>query len=272
MARVPINRRILTCDCREIEISGDTAINLSDDTVFQFLSEECEGSSPVSSIDDDGGDYGEMEDEDENENRGALDEIFWETQNQLLQVSSCFFVFWMFIFVLYFTEQKFFEELGIENSKCVFRWIFLLMDNDFELQRILRDSCFTKLKGQQNQNHILKLNLIKSSLISFAFLNSYLSYCYFFCFFCSLRFAEQVLWNLESETSRRKHWRKHNNPACAAAAEPPINVTGNAWWRRFAAASRMPGLIVLFASPNGRVRPIYPQVIPLYLIIHIISI
>lgn len=96
MARVPINRRILMCDSREIEFSGDAAINLSDDTVFQFLSEECEGLSPPSSIDDDA-DYEDMEDGNENENRGAVDENFWETQHQLLQVSLFFLNFLFFL-------------------------------------------------------------------------------------------------------------------------------------------------------------------------------
>lgn len=89
MARVPINHRILTCDSREIEFPGDTAINLSDDTVFQFLSEECEGLSPASSIDDDEDDE-EKENVNENGNRSAEDDNFWETQHQLLQVSLCF--------------------------------------------------------------------------------------------------------------------------------------------------------------------------------------
>jgi uncharacterized protein (TIGR01615 family) len=85
MARVPINNRILMmCDSREIESSGELAINLSDDTVFQFLSEEFESTSPASSVDDDEEDE-EKEHENENENRGAEDDNFWETQQQLLQ-------------------------------------------------------------------------------------------------------------------------------------------------------------------------------------------
>lgn len=83
MARVPKNHRILTCDGRESEFSGETAINLSDDTVFQFLSEECE---VLSSCFDD---YAEDEKENQNEDGspGAEDDSFWETQHQLLQVS-----------------------------------------------------------------------------------------------------------------------------------------------------------------------------------------
>ncbi|KAI3456257.1 hypothetical protein Pfo_012920 [Paulownia fortunei] len=88
MAKVPINHRILTCESREIEFSVEPAINLSDDTVFQFLSEECEGSSPVSSIDDHEDDE-EKENQNENENTGAGDDNFWETQHQLLQSTIC---------------------------------------------------------------------------------------------------------------------------------------------------------------------------------------
>lgn len=87
MARVPINHRILTCDCRETEVSGDPAINLSDDTVFQFLSEEFEAmSSPASSFDEND-EEDEKENEIEDENRSVADDRFWENQHQLLQVS-----------------------------------------------------------------------------------------------------------------------------------------------------------------------------------------
>ncbi|KAK6149924.1 hypothetical protein DH2020_017449 [Rehmannia glutinosa] len=88
MARVPINHRILTCDSREIEFSGEPAINLSENTVFQFLSEECEGLSPASSIDDNENDDDE-EKENENENRCAENDNFWETQHDLLQSTLC---------------------------------------------------------------------------------------------------------------------------------------------------------------------------------------
>lgn len=88
MARVPINHRILTCHGWGSEFSGDTTINLSDDTVFQFLSEECEGLSPASSIDDDDADDDGKENHNENENPSAEDDDFWETQHQLLQVRS----------------------------------------------------------------------------------------------------------------------------------------------------------------------------------------
>lgn len=87
MARVPKNHRILTCDGRETEFSGETTINLSDDTVFQFLSEECEG---LSSIFDDDADDDEKENQNENEIRDAEGDNFWETQHQLLQVSIFF--------------------------------------------------------------------------------------------------------------------------------------------------------------------------------------
>lgn len=85
MGRVSKSHRILTCDGRESELSGETAINLSDDTVFQFLSEESEGLSCIFDDDDD-----EKENQDDNEIRCAEDDSFWETQHQLLQVSFCF--------------------------------------------------------------------------------------------------------------------------------------------------------------------------------------
>ncbi|XP_051128748.1 uncharacterized protein LOC127249793 [Andrographis paniculata] len=91
MSRVRNHNRILTCDGREIEFSGESAINLSDDTVFQFLSEECEGSSPVSSIDGVSNDEEETGNEDENgnEDRGTEVDNYWETQHELLQSTIC---------------------------------------------------------------------------------------------------------------------------------------------------------------------------------------
>ncbi|KAL1560236.1 hypothetical protein AAHA92_10476 [Salvia divinorum] len=83
MARVPINHRILTCDARESDFSGETTINLSDDTVFQFLSEECEGPSSIFEDDD------EKENQNENESTGEEDDNFWDTQHQLLQSTIC---------------------------------------------------------------------------------------------------------------------------------------------------------------------------------------
>lgn len=84
MARVRMNHRILTFDNREIEFSGDAAaLNLSD-TVFEFLDDESQGSSPES-ISDNICDESEAED-DENEKK---DIDFWETQHQLLQATLC---------------------------------------------------------------------------------------------------------------------------------------------------------------------------------------
>nr|GLL24118.1 uncharacterized protein LOC109158628 [Ipomoea trifida] len=84
MARVPINHRILAFDNREIEFSGDVAINLSD-TVFEFLDDEGQGSSPES-ISDNICD----ESDDENEKKDSADDSdFWETQHQLLQATLC---------------------------------------------------------------------------------------------------------------------------------------------------------------------------------------
>ena len=94
MSRVPINHRILTCDGRESDLSGETTVNLSDDTVFQFLSEECEG---LSNIFDDYADDDEKENENENENPEAEDDNFWETQHQLLQVSFFLLKFSLFL-------------------------------------------------------------------------------------------------------------------------------------------------------------------------------
>ncbi|GER56095.1 hypothetical protein STAS_33807, partial [Striga asiatica] len=85
MARVPISHRILTCHGRETEFSVEPAINLSDDTVFQFLSEEYEGLSPESCLED----VYERESDDENENRSDSDDNFWENQHALLQSTLC---------------------------------------------------------------------------------------------------------------------------------------------------------------------------------------
>ncbi|KAL3820469.1 hypothetical protein ACJIZ3_006374 [Penstemon smallii] len=79
MARVPINHRILRCESNEIEYSGESAINLSD-TVFEFLSEECEGSSPASSVNEIENDDEEKENRNENEAGNDLEDIFWEKQ------------------------------------------------------------------------------------------------------------------------------------------------------------------------------------------------
>ncbi|KAK3007144.1 hypothetical protein RJ639_016701 [Escallonia herrerae] len=85
-ARVPMIHRILTCDGRETELSGDPAMTLSD-TVFGFLEQESEG-SPESM------DYGDHEDESEEgqkENLANLEDnkSFWENQRELLQATLC---------------------------------------------------------------------------------------------------------------------------------------------------------------------------------------
>ncbi|KAK3010251.1 hypothetical protein RJ639_010823, partial [Escallonia herrerae] len=85
-ARVPMSRRILTCDGRETELSGDPAMTLSD-TVFGFLEQEWEG-SPESM------EYGDPEDESEEgqkENLASLEDnkSFWENQHELLQATLC---------------------------------------------------------------------------------------------------------------------------------------------------------------------------------------
>lgn len=84
MGRVPINHRILSCNCRETEVSGDPAINLSDDTVFQFLSEEFEGTLSPARIFNENDEDHEKENEIKDENRSTED-CFWEEQHQLLQ-------------------------------------------------------------------------------------------------------------------------------------------------------------------------------------------
>ncbi|KAL3851321.1 hypothetical protein ACJIZ3_013203 [Penstemon smallii] len=86
MVRVSINHRILRCDSQEIELPGEPAMNLSD-TVFEFLSDESQGSSPVSFNDD-------FEDDDDKENQnengnGNVEDNFWENQHQLLQATIC---------------------------------------------------------------------------------------------------------------------------------------------------------------------------------------
>ncbi|KAL6546604.1 hypothetical protein OROMI_022325 [Orobanche minor] len=86
MAKIPTSHRILTCRSPKIEFSVEPAINLSDDTVFQFLSEECGGLSPASSIDD------QIEDDEERENENGNpcveNDDFWVTQHQLLQPTT----------------------------------------------------------------------------------------------------------------------------------------------------------------------------------------
>ncbi|KAL3627785.1 hypothetical protein CASFOL_029148 [Castilleja foliolosa] len=84
MARNPINHRILTCHSREIVFAAEPAINLSDDTVFEFLTRESDGPSPASSIELDN-----FEDDEENENRCAVNDNFWENQHELLQSTLC---------------------------------------------------------------------------------------------------------------------------------------------------------------------------------------
>lgn len=82
-----MSHRILAFDNQEIEFSGDVAINLSD-TVFEFLDDEGQGSSPES-ISDNICDESEAEDDENNEKKDSVDDTdFWETQHQLLQVSS----------------------------------------------------------------------------------------------------------------------------------------------------------------------------------------
>ncbi|XP_059291685.1 uncharacterized protein LOC132045160 [Lycium ferocissimum] len=86
MARRPLIQRILTCDNRETDFSGDYAINISD-TVFSFLDEDGQGSS-LESVSDDV--YVEDENEEkDNSTENVEDNQFWETQHQLLQAVLC---------------------------------------------------------------------------------------------------------------------------------------------------------------------------------------
>ncbi|KAL3345302.1 hypothetical protein AABB24_024320, partial [Solanum stoloniferum] len=88
MARKPLNHRILTWDHREFEISGEPAINNSD-TVFSFLDEEVQSSSPES-INDDVYVNNRDDEDDDNENKENVeDNQFWENQRQLLQSVLC---------------------------------------------------------------------------------------------------------------------------------------------------------------------------------------
>ncbi|MCE3050011.1 hypothetical protein HAX54_046286 [Datura stramonium] len=89
MARRPLNHRILTWDNRESDISGEPAINNSD-TVFSFLDEEDQSSSPESVNDDVYVKNGDGEEDEENENKENVGgNQFWETQHQLLQAVLC---------------------------------------------------------------------------------------------------------------------------------------------------------------------------------------
>ncbi|XP_075524296.1 uncharacterized protein LOC142556700 [Primulina tabacum] len=90
MSRIRINHRILSYKIGElVELSGDPGINLSD-TVFEFLSEESDRLSSVSTSFDD---EEEQEQDNENENNNINgnakddDKNSWETQLQLLQAT-----------------------------------------------------------------------------------------------------------------------------------------------------------------------------------------
>uniref|UniRef100_M1CWS1 Uncharacterized protein n=1 Tax=Solanum tuberosum TaxID=4113 RepID=M1CWS1_SOLTU len=85
MARKPLNHRILTWDHREIEISGEPTINNSD-TVFSFLDEEVQSSSPESINDDV---YVNNRDDEDDDKENVEDNQFWENQHQLLQSVLC---------------------------------------------------------------------------------------------------------------------------------------------------------------------------------------
>ncbi|KAJ8545523.1 hypothetical protein K7X08_018106 [Anisodus acutangulus] len=86
MAGRPLSHWILTWDNRESEISGEPALNNSD-TVFSFLDEEGQSSSPESVNDDVYVKKGNQDEDEENEN--IEDNQFWEMQHQLLQAVLC---------------------------------------------------------------------------------------------------------------------------------------------------------------------------------------
>ncbi|XP_016444266.1 uncharacterized protein LOC107769553 [Nicotiana tabacum] len=87
MARRPLSHRILTWDNRETDFSGEPAINNSD-TVFSFLDEEAQSSSPES-VNDDVYVRDQDEDEEKETNENVENNKFWETQHQLLQAVLC---------------------------------------------------------------------------------------------------------------------------------------------------------------------------------------
>ncbi|CAH9123608.1 unnamed protein product [Cuscuta epithymum] len=91
MGRVPMNSRILTFDNRGLEFSGDVAINLSGNTVFEFLDDDQgQWSSPGSTCDEIWDESEEVGDEDERkDNVEDIDNCFWEAQQQLLQATLC---------------------------------------------------------------------------------------------------------------------------------------------------------------------------------------
>ncbi|XP_073027735.1 uncharacterized protein [Primulina eburnea] len=91
MARIPVKHRILMGgSSSEIESPGDpVAIDFSD-TVFEFLSQESEGSSLASSIDHEEEEDEEGENRNETGNGNAEDnDCFFETQHRLLQGIIC---------------------------------------------------------------------------------------------------------------------------------------------------------------------------------------
>ncbi|VFQ89042.1 unnamed protein product [Cuscuta campestris] len=90
MSRVPMSHRVLTFESPGLEFSGDVAINLSGDTVFEFLDDEDGQGSSVGSTCDNIFDQNEAEDEDgHKDNVGDTDFYFWEAQRQLLQTTIC---------------------------------------------------------------------------------------------------------------------------------------------------------------------------------------
>ncbi|KZV37154.1 hypothetical protein F511_15074 [Dorcoceras hygrometricum] len=90
MSRIRINHRILAYKVGEVEFSGDPGINLSD-TVFEFLSEDNERLSSISSsyCEEEEEQQQEQENENDNINGNAKDDDknSWETQLQLLQAT-----------------------------------------------------------------------------------------------------------------------------------------------------------------------------------------
>ncbi|PHT55964.1 hypothetical protein CQW23_04450 [Capsicum baccatum] len=89
MARRNIGHRILMCHNPETEFPSEPPINNSD-TVFSFLDEEGQSSSPESVNDDVYVKNGDHEEDEENENKeNDQGNQFWETQHETVQAVLC---------------------------------------------------------------------------------------------------------------------------------------------------------------------------------------
>lgn len=89
MSRVPMGHRILTFDNQGLDFPVDVPINLSDDTVFEFLNDDDTQGSSVESNCDNIFYNSEAENDDDSKDNVEDCDYFWEAQTQLLQATIC---------------------------------------------------------------------------------------------------------------------------------------------------------------------------------------